>query len=130
MSARPIGPKPNLQGRGSRFLRLEVRRQDLGQEHLTIVRKNVTEVLRVLSRAEGGHLHYGVIQHQVNVEVGHHVSGIHLSLKALRNGGLVKKLDNKEGWQITRAGREFHGSLEKIVAISTVSNGNGGVGVP
>ena len=64
----------------------------MAQEHLSLVRKNVTEVLRVLSRADKGRLHYGVIQHQVNLEVGHHVSSLDPLLKVLGHGGLVSSV--------------------------------------
>jgi predicted transcriptional regulator len=100
----------------------------VAQEHLPLVRKNVAEILRVLARADKGRLHYTTVQHLVNTEVGHHVSGLHLPLNALANGGLVRKLPNKEGYEITREGREFHAALERILTISSRSNGNGGEG--
>jgi len=95
-----------------------------------LVRRNVAEVLRVLARADKGRLHYGVIQHLVNQEVGKHVSSLDPLLKLLSRGGLVRKLPEKGGYEITASGLEFHSSLEKILAIEARSNGNGGAVVP
>ncbi len=100
----------------------------MARHHISLVRLHVPEILRVLARAEKGRLHYGVLQHLVNKEEGKHISGLNVLLDALAKGGVVRKLPDGGGYEITAVGRQFQVAVEKIAVLEDSSTGNGGVG--
>ena len=84
-------------------------------------------VLRILADAGGGHLHYSAIQFKLNQSVGRPVSALNILLHDLEEDGLVTKLPDKAGYEITPRGRKGLEGLE-VFHSATTSSRNAGVG--
>ncbi len=91
-------------------------------------RVHTLPILKVLSRAEGGRLHYGVLDAKLVNETGKRVSSLNIILDDLCQDGFVTKLPGKEGYEITEKGRSLIPVLEPFMG-KQGSSGNGGEGV-
>ncbi len=128
MGARLVDRQVNVRGLGVSPSRRLQNSAAVARHHISLVRLHVPEILRVLAKADRGRLHYGVLQHLVNQEEGKHVSGLNVLLDALAKGGVVRKLPEGGGYEITPIGRQFQVAVEKIAALEDSSTRNGGVG--
>ena len=69
-------------------------------------RIHTATVLRALADAEGGRLHYSMIQMKLTLAVGKPVSALNILLHDLEEERLILKLPAKAGYEITDNGRK------------------------
>lgn len=118
----------NARAPASKTARSEPRALEVARQHRPCVgRAHTFPILRALSKAEGGRLHYSALDVALVGELGKRVSSLNVILHDLAEEGFVLELPKKQGYEITDRGRKAL-AMEPF-AVKHGSSGNGGEGV-